>query len=49
MASEARRSEIDALEKEVLALAPLAANPDEKARSRYDQALAELRQRVEEK
>lgn len=48
MASGARKARIEVLEKEVTALGSLAANPDAKARSRYDKALADLRRMVEE-
>ncbi len=46
-ASGARKERIDALEKEVAALGSLTANPDTKARSQYDKALADLRRMVE--
>jgi len=46
-ATSPRKTRIAALEEKVVALGPLAARPDETARSRYDQTLAELRQMIE--
>ena len=48
-ASEPLKARIKAVEEEVSALGSLAANPDAKARSRYDKALADLRQLVQER
>ncbi len=47
-ASGQRHSRIEALEEEVETLSSLVANPDAKARSRYDKALADLRRMVDE-